>query len=83
MQVCPENSAGDLFRGLEKMMVIVPIDANVNETEYNSSRDEVAVGSMPQGSTPCGTFNSSTMIVMMMARTPSLNASSRVVFILP
>src|SRR5664280_2896456 len=29
---------------------------------------------------PCGTLSSSTMIVMMMAITPSLNASSRVVF---
>ena len=28
-------------------------------------------------SAPCGTFISSTMIVMMMAMTPSLNASSR------
>src|SRR5438270_10159976 len=28
----------------------------------------------------CGTFNSSTIIVMMMAKTPSLNASSRFVF---
>jgi hypothetical protein len=28
-------------------------------------------------SVPCGTFISSTMIVMMMATTPSLNASSR------
>lgn len=29
-------------------------------------------------SSPCGTFISNTMIVMMMAMTPSLNASSRV-----
>ena len=32
-------------------------------------------------SNPCGTRNSSTMMVMMMARTPSLNASSRLVSI--
>ena len=30
-------------------------------------------------SSPCGTFSSSTMMVMMMASTPSLNASSLVV----
>src|SRR5689334_16745723 len=32
-------------------------------------------------STPCGTCSSSTMMVMMMASTPSLNASSRPVLI--
>jgi len=31
-------------------------------------------------SSPRGTFNSSTMIVMMIASTPSLNASSRLLF---
>src|SRR5205823_3562500 len=34
-------------------------------------------GLSASSSTPCGTFNSSTMIVMMIAITPSLNASSR------
>src|SRR3954468_13801008 len=34
-------------------------------------------GTSDSSESPCGTFNSSTMIVMMMAITPSLNASSR------
>src|SRR5258708_408816 len=37
-------------------------------------------GASAFGSASCGTFNSSTMIVMMTAITPSLNASSRPLF---
>src|ERR1700755_2721327 len=36
------------------------------------------VGSSASNPAPCGTFSSSTMMVMMMAITPSLKASSRV-----
>ena len=31
VQVCPEDSSANLFGGLEKVMVIVPIDAEVDE----------------------------------------------------
>jgi hypothetical protein len=33
MQVRPKNSAADLFCGLEKVMVIVPVDAQVDKTQ--------------------------------------------------
>src|SRR5262245_55167353 len=39
-------------------------------------------GASAPGPSPCGTFMSSTMIVMMIAMTPSLNASSLFLFIL-
>jgi hypothetical protein len=32
MQICPENSAAHLFGGLEKVMVIVPVNADVDKT---------------------------------------------------
>jgi len=32
MQIGTQNSAADLLCGLEQMMMVVPIDAEVNET---------------------------------------------------
>src|SRR6266513_3871805 len=34
MKVCPQNAATDLVCGLEQMMMIVPVDAQVDKTEY-------------------------------------------------
>ena len=42
-----------------------------------SSGTPAAAAAAPRSRSPCGTFSSSTMIVMMIAITPSLNASSR------
>jgi hypothetical protein len=54
-----------------RILELVPVDANVDEAEEYG----------PQGASACrsapgGIFSSSTMIVMMMAMTPSLKASS-------
>jgi hypothetical protein len=34
MKVGPEDAATDLFRGLEQMMMVVPINAEINETKH-------------------------------------------------
>ena len=60
MQVRPQYETVHALRGLEQVVVVVPVDAD----------EDARLGS-------CGVFISSTMIVMMMAMTPSLNASSR------
>src|SRR5215204_3617804 len=46
-------------------------------------RNTGTMGRSAAQSAPCGTFNSSTMMVMMMAITPSLNASRRPFVIAP
>ncbi len=63
------------------MMVIVPIDAEINEAQHIAQQTGSNWYQCQRCQLACGTFNSSTMIVMMMAITPSLNASSQLVFI--
>ena len=60
-------------------MMVVPINPEINEAERIGEKNrEQRPSALISGS--CGTFSSSTMMVMMMAKTPSLNASSRFVF---
>ena len=33
VEVCPENLAGDMLRGLKQMVMIVPVNAYVEKTE--------------------------------------------------
>ena len=58
------------------MVMVVPVNPYVNEAENvtQKNRKELAQGFQV---ITMGTFNSKTMIVMMMANTPSLNAASR------
>ena len=75
MQIGPQGAAADLLHQVQHVVVVVPIDADVDETEHVADED----GQQRQQSlkaAPCGTFSSSTMMVMMMAMTPSLKASS-------
>ena len=60
--------------------MVVPVDPDVDEAQdvAQEHRHDRARAVEPS---PCGTFISSTMMVMMMAMTPSLNASSRVLLI--
>jgi hypothetical protein len=61
---------------MEHVVVIVPVDANVEETQDVTRKHRQEWPERRQVA-PRGTFSSSTMIVMMMASTPSLKASSR------
>ena len=63
-------------------MVVVPVDAEKNEAQHIAQEDRDERGSAA-ASVPYGTFNSSTMIVIRMAITPSLNASIRLLLIDP
>jgi len=69
------STKADAFVDPERVMVVAPVDADVDEAEQ--------VGQEPVAELPrawrvgsSGTFSSRTMMVMMMASTPSLNASS-------
>jgi hypothetical protein len=57
-------------------MMVVPVDAAIHETQNigQQNRDHRLPG---REARPLGDFISKTMIVMMTARTPSLNASKR------
>jgi hypothetical protein len=76
MQVCPEDRPTHAARSLKQVMMVVPVDAHVQKTQciaekYGYERAQgFEVGSW-------GALSSSTMIVMMIAMTPSLNASRR------
>src|SRR5215470_13618976 len=75
MKIRPQNAPGHSLTGIEHMVMIVPVDTDVYEAEdiaqkHRSDRRERVRLS------PCGIFISSTMMVMMIAMTPSLNASS-------
>ena len=76
MQICPHHGTVDLLRRSQEVVVVIPIDADKNETQ---DVDEQR-GTRP--SSPCqfaviGVLRSNAMIVMMTAITESLNASSR------
>ena len=34
MEVCPQNTTGDFFAGVKHVVVIVPVDADIDEAEY-------------------------------------------------
>ena len=61
---------------MQQVVVVVPVDADVDEAEHVA---EETGTDRPSAATvaPVRNFISSTMIVMMMAITPSLNASMR------
>ena len=68
------------------MVMVVPVDGDVKKAQHVAEEDGAEVDSPDQRSensagcpSATGARSSSTMMVMMMARTPSLNASSRVV----
>ena len=63
---------------MEQMMVIVPVDRDVHETENIAGEFQGESGFNERVEiVMLRTRNSRTMIVMMMAMTPSLKASSR------
>ena len=59
---------------LQQMVMIAPVDAKNNKTQ-DVARNTGATGRSAAKLASCGSLNSSTMIVMMIAITPSLNAS--------
>jgi hypothetical protein len=61
---------------VEHVVMIAPVDADEDKAQDVAAELWQQRGTSAR-SWPCGTFSSSTMIVMMMASTPSLNASSR------
>ena len=61
--------------------MVVPVNAEKDKTEDVGAENRGQRRGGPPNRAPRGVFNSSTMIVIRMAMTPSLNASSRVVFI--
>src|SRR5450631_558529 len=59
-------------------MVVAPVDPDVDEAEQVCQEPRGRAAERCERGLS-GTFSSRTMMVMMMARTPSLNASSRLV----
>src|SRR5262245_4075551 len=39
MQVAPQNATGHVPAGVEQMMVVVPVDADVHETQHVTEKD--------------------------------------------
>jgi hypothetical protein len=61
-------------------MVVIPVDADVDEAEQVGEEPGRRAHEARPASAPGGSFSSSTMTVrMIMARTPSLNGSCRLV----
>jgi hypothetical protein len=75
VQVGPQDAAADFLHGVQHVVVVVPVDADVDEAEHVAHEDRPQRQRPEIG--PCGTLSSSTMMVMMMAMTPSLKASTR------
>ena len=67
----------------EHVVMVVQVDADVDEAEQVAQQARTRGADDVVEALPLGTFSSSTMIVMMMARTPSLNASNRLVRMAP
>src|SRR5258706_9384376 len=82
MQIRPQHATGNMLRCLQEVMMVVPVDPDVDETQdiAEENRKEWLQG---RKTVPCGAFISSTMMVMMTANTPSLKASMRPLVILP
>jgi fumarate hydratase class II len=78
-QVRPQDRAVHAARGVQHVVVVVPVDPEIDVAEHVGG--ELGQGGRSDArSWPGGFGSSSTMIVMMIAITPSLNASSRLVF---
>ena len=77
MEVRPYYAASNLVAGMKHVVVIIPVNADIDEAE-NVAEKTGNNGVSAAGEPSCGTFISKTMMVIMMARTPSLNASSLV-----
>jgi hypothetical protein len=76
MQVRPHDPAIDGFGCLKEVMMIIPVDPDIDEAQDITQEDgENRLERFEMRLS--GTFRSSTMMVMMIAITPSLNASSR------
>ena len=76
VEVGPQHAAVDAVGRVQQVMVVVPVDAEEDEAQDVAEEHRPEAASAASGS-PCGTFSSSTMIVMMMAITPSLKDCSR------
>src|SRR3974390_2559078 len=74
MEIGSEHAAGDLFGSVQHVVVIVPVNADIYEAQHVAEEDRN--GRREPRSWPWGMCSSSTMIVMMIASTPSLKASS-------
>ena len=76
MQIGPHHRATDFLGDLKEVMVAVPVNPNKNEaqhvTEEHGQQLEPCSAARLES---CETLSFKTMIVMMIASTPSLNAS--------
>src|SRR5579883_1940710 len=76
MHVRPQDAAGDPGAGVDQVMVVVPIDGDVGEAEDVADELRRLLNERPKIGGTRG-LQLRTMIVMMMAITPSLKALSR------
>src|ERR1700756_1673196 len=83
VQVGPHHCPRHRRSRVQHVMMIVPVDAHINETQDIAEERVGTSGTKSSRRSPCGTFISKTMIVMMIAITPSLNASKRPFVICP
>ena len=83
MGIGPQDQAVDPPDSVQHVVMVVPVDRHIDEAEHIAEEDRQLGRAAPASRSPCGTFSSSTMMVMMMAITPSLNAVSRSLFMLP
>src|SRR5881396_1218516 len=77
MQVGPQSCAVQTLSCVQQVVMVVPVDADIHETQNVGQQNRNQAARL----VPFGDFISKTMIVMMTARTPSLNASKRPLFI--
>lgn len=75
MRVGPQDAAADVLHGVQQVRVIVPVDAHINATEHIAHEDGPSANRALKW--PVRHLQFQNMIVMMMAVTPSLKASSR------
>jgi hypothetical protein len=80
MQVRPEDWPINALGSVQEMVVVVPVDAGVNEAQDVAQKDRNR-GSKCFERRTGGHLRSRTIIVMMIAKTPSLKASRRPLFI--
>jgi hypothetical protein len=85
MQIRPQDATRNMLRRLQEVMMVVPVDADVNEAQdiAEENRKEWLQGRKAARPVPRGVFISKTVMVMMTANTPSLKASMRPLVILP
>ena len=77
VHIRPQDGATHMLHGVQHVVVVVPVNGEIDEAE-NVTEKTGSTGCSDCKSVPCGTFSSSTMMVIRMAITPSLNASRRV-----